>query len=454
MLHNYLENSREVPWDDVRYNFGEIMYGGHITDFWDRRTCNTYLHVTFTDKLLQSKELAPLFLEGKTSQTSKFMSPNAADFDYLAYSNHIETALPSDAPPMFGLHPNAEIGYLTTMADTIFGTVLRLRKGASSGGGGGAGSGLRGTLDELLGRLPAGFELISLNEKAAPLLLQEQSPFVVVALQEFGRMNSLLEEIGRSLIELQKGINGQLNMSQKMEDLAEALGLNEVPGRNPFHLTSWEKLAWPSRKNLPNWFNDMLKRVTQLRAWSQTLELPFSLWLPGLFNPTAFLTAVKQVVARRNGLPLDNMATETHITIYTREQEVISQAKYPTDGAYVHGLFIEGARWSTLEEAEEAKTKENVSGTECAGSIVESRLKELLPMMPVIYVKAVQVKPSWIAESVGYMRPESTLYNCPVYLTTFRGPTYTCLATLKTKLPIEKWVLAGVALVMQSDGEA
>ena len=267
-------------------------------------------------------------------------------------------------------------------------------------------------------------------------------------------MNSLLEEIGRSLIELQKGINGQLNMSQKMEDLAEALGLNEVPGRNPFHLTSWEKLAWPSRKNLPNWFNDMLKRVTQLRAWSQTLELPFSLWLPGLFNPTAFLTAVKQVVARRNGLPLDNMATETHITIYTREQEVISQAKYPTDGAYVHGLFIEGARWSTLEEAEEAKTKENVSGTECAGSIVESRLKELLPMMPVIYVKAVQVKPSWIAESVGYMRPESTLYNCPVYLTTFRGPTYTCLATLKTKLPIEKWVLAGVALVMQSDGEA
>ena len=120
----------------------------------------------------------------------------------------------------------------------------------------------------------------------------------------------------------------------------------------------------------------------------------------------------------------------------------------------MHGLFIEGARWSTLEEAEEKGTKENVSGTECAGSIVESRLKELLPMMPVIYVKAVQVKPSWIAESVGYMRPESTLYNCPVYLTTFRGPTYTCLATLKTKLPIEKWVLAGVALVMQSDGEA
>ena len=27
----------------LRYLFGEIMYGGHITDDWDRRLCKTYL---------------------------------------------------------------------------------------------------------------------------------------------------------------------------------------------------------------------------------------------------------------------------------------------------------------------------------------------------------------------------------------------------------------------------
>ena len=226
-----------------------------------------------------------------------------------------------------------------------------------------------------------------------------------------------------------------------------------MPGRNPFHLTSWEKLAWPSRKNLTNWFADALKRVAMLRAWSESLSLPFSLWLPALFNPTAFLTAVKQVVARRNGLPLDNMTVETHVTVYAREAEVIAQAKYPTDGAFVHGLYIEGARWSTLEEAEEKGTKENVTGVDCGGSLVDSRLKELLPAMPVMYCKAVQVQPSWEPTGVGYMRPEPHLYNCPVYLTTFRGPTYVCLAYLKTKDPSSKWTLAGVTLVMQTDGE-
>lgn len=43
VLFNYLENNNKVPWEDLRYLFGEIMYGGHITDNWDRRLCRTYL---------------------------------------------------------------------------------------------------------------------------------------------------------------------------------------------------------------------------------------------------------------------------------------------------------------------------------------------------------------------------------------------------------------------------
>ena len=43
----------------------------------------------------------------------------------------------------------------------------------------------------------------------------------------------------------------------------------------------------------------------------------------------------------------------------------------PREGAYIHGLFMEGARWDI-----------NI------GSIVESKMKELHPMMPVMFIKA------------------------------------------------------------------
>lgn len=43
VLYNYLEANSKVPWEDLRYLFGEIMYGGHITDDWDRVLCRTYL---------------------------------------------------------------------------------------------------------------------------------------------------------------------------------------------------------------------------------------------------------------------------------------------------------------------------------------------------------------------------------------------------------------------------
>ena len=59
VLNNYLRNNDVIPWDDLRYIFGEIMYGGHITDNWDRRVNTTYLLCLVKPELFDGMELAP-----------------------------------------------------------------------------------------------------------------------------------------------------------------------------------------------------------------------------------------------------------------------------------------------------------------------------------------------------------------------------------------------------------
>jgi len=54
----------KVPFDDLIYIFGEIMYGGHIVDDWDRKTCNNYLFNMMNEGLFDELELFP-FVEGK-----------------------------------------------------------------------------------------------------------------------------------------------------------------------------------------------------------------------------------------------------------------------------------------------------------------------------------------------------------------------------------------------------
>ena len=60
----------------------------------------------------------------------------------------------------------------------------------------------------------------------------------------------------------------------------------------------------------------------------------------GLFNPQSFLTAIMQQMARKNEWPLDKMALQCDVTKKTRDD--IGTA--PREGAYIHGMYMEGAR--------------------------------------------------------------------------------------------------------------
>lgn len=191
VLHNYLSQYEVVPYDDLRYIYGEIMYGGHITDNWDRRTNATYLKVLIKPEITQ-----PTF-----QMAQHFKSPDPAKHDYDAYKNYIETKLPQETPILFGMHPNAEIGYLTQTCDTIFATIMEISGSQAGGSGSKKEQGVMNILMDLKARTPIDFNMIEITGK-----VKEKTPYIVVCLQECERMNGLLGEIKRSLEDLRLGM--------------------------------------------------------------------------------------------------------------------------------------------------------------------------------------------------------------------------------------------------------
>lgn len=121
---NFLEQSTKVPWDDLRYVIGEIMYGGHVVEDWDRRLSNGYLVRYFNDDLLEGMDMYPGFP----------IPPNTST--HREVIEHIEELMKAESPVAFGMHPNAEIGFKLREAEAFCASVLNLQPRSAGAEGG------------------------------------------------------------------------------------------------------------------------------------------------------------------------------------------------------------------------------------------------------------------------------------------------------------------------------
>ncbi|XP_054720541.1 dynein axonemal heavy chain 11-like [Uloborus diversus] len=416
VLHNHLDRDggrgASIPWDDLRFLFGEIMYGGHITDDKDRKVCEAYLNRYFNAEQMEADcLLCPGF----------GMPPI---LDYSSYHDYVDDNLPGESPAMYGLHPNAEIGCLTDASNALLRSLHLLEPSTVEVGGENLlinpiemsvaaapnEEKIRQVSEDILEKLPQEFSMAELYGKVS----EEASvvPFTAVGLQECERMNALLQEVRTSLKDVERGLKGELPWSEEMDALGDSLASDAVPH-------SWSAKAYPSLFLLGSWFSDLLHRYRALDRWLQAdFALPPTVWLGGLFSPQSFLTAVIQTSGRKHDLPLDKLSIHCDVTKKSPEEFQL----VPREGANICGLYMEGGRWDFA-----------------SGCIVDPILKDLHPPMPVICLKSV------LSDKVDVRNS----YNCPVYRTRQRGLTFVWEFPLRTNESSDKWVIAGTALVLQ-----
>jgi dynein heavy chain len=181
-----------------------------------------------------------------------------------------------------------------------------------------------------------------------------------------------------------------------------------------------------------------------LAAWAASGAPPPSFCLPYFFFPHSFLTAGLQNYARRNGMPIDVVAydfeaVEAHLLSSSAPGGGTAAAaaaaglpsRPPPEGVYVHGLWLEGARWDAG-----------------AGRLAECEPKVLYAPAP----------PLWFRPRPAAEIREGGRYACPLYrtaerrgvlATTGHSTNFVAFVRLPSAEPAAHWVMRGAALLAQ-----
>uniref|UniRef100_A0A8C8MKR5 Dynein axonemal heavy chain 12 n=1 Tax=Oncorhynchus tshawytscha TaxID=74940 RepID=A0A8C8MKR5_ONCTS len=401
-LQLFVREYDQVPMEAITYLTGECNYGGRVTDDWDRRLLMTILADFYNKDIIENPRYT-------FSPSGKYYAPPKSNYeDYIEFIRNLPFL---QHPEVFGMHENVDISKDLQQTKQLFDSLLLTQGGGAKGG---ASSGGDNTLfdiaNDILTKLPANFDIEAALLKY-PVLYEESMNTVLV--QEMERYNTLAVTIRVSLQNLLKAIKGLVVMDAELEALSGSLMVGKLPEK-------WAKRSYPSLKPLGSYITDFLAKLKFLQDWYESNK-PHVFWLSGFFFTQAFLTGAMQNYARKYSIPIDLLCFHFQVL------PIDTSNSSPEDGVYIHGLFLDGARWDKN-----------------SGVLAEQHPKVLFDTVPIIWIK-----PS-----------KFTLYVCPLYKTSERKGTLSTTGhstnfVITMMLPTSKrpqhWIKRGVAMLCQLD---
>uniref|UniRef100_A0A8C5PZV6 AAA+ ATPase domain-containing protein n=1 Tax=Leptobrachium leishanense TaxID=445787 RepID=A0A8C5PZV6_9ANUR len=506
MLGMIMRGQAEIPWQAVHYLTGEVVYGGRVTDSWDRRCLLSILDKFYNPAVLCENHAF------SADMVYRSLSDSATLQDYRDYLSSLPD---TDSPEIFGMHQNAERAHLESQAQLFLDTIVSMQsiksvEDTAERAEQNKDEIVLEIISDILNVLPVTVE--SKTKQEVPVTADGTSvslgtlfsapawdsiakstkgydPLINSALltvlrQEIDRFNHLLSVMHASLHSLKQSIRGEILLNKGLEEVYIALLNLKVP-------RLWQQSSYESCKSLGSWVDDLVQRLDFFSTWakqvikciqdrfgqtlgfqktfkyhrpgtSQTAEIPeitppllqeqpSSYWLSAFFFPQGFLTAVLQNHARMKGLSVDSL---------TLKHRVCSAADYSPEANGRQN--VQTAAFSESLPPQEGILVFGLFLDGAKWDIENHTLEESEPLHRFYSMPQIHFIPHESGvDSENESGPEEVryTYECPLYRTPRRAGTlsstglstnYVTAVTLSTHAEAKHWIRRGVALLCQT----
>ncbi|XP_049288218.1 dynein heavy chain, cytoplasmic isoform X3 [Anopheles funestus] len=344
----------KVPWDALVTLLSQSIYGGKIDNDFDQRLLASFLSKLFTAHSFEAEFALVANVDGVAGGPNgqrHITMPDGTRRDH--FLKWIEALADRQTPSWLGLPNNAEKVLLTTRGTDLISKLLKMQQLEDD-------DELAYSNDESLDTMQTRQEdgrpswmktlhnsaltWLELLPKSLATLKRTveniKDPLYRYFEREVSSGAKLLQTVVSDLQDVVLICQGEKKQTNYHRTMLSELVRGILPA-------GWRRYTVPAGCTVIQWITDFSQRVQQLQKVSTLVsqagakELQsFPVWLGGLFNPEAYITATRQCVAQANSWSLEELT----LTVTITESGSDSYDNMKDSSFGVSGLKLQGAQ--------------------------------------------------------------------------------------------------------------
>lgn len=345
----------KVPWKAIRTLLSDCIYGGKIDNEFDQRLLSSFLEKLFVPKSFDGDfNLVSGVCIGDTETNIKMPDGIRRD-QFLTWVEQLED---QTSPDWLGLPNNAERVLLAQRGHELVIKLLKMQQLDE---------------DDELAYSDATSETGTVEGRPAWMrtLHASSSSWLSMLPTSLTPLKRTIENIKDPLYRFfEREVNfGVKLLSTVRQDLEDVVAITSSGKKQTNHhraliatLTrgmipaSWLRYKVPDSCSVAAWVTDFSSRVKQLTSVSKAVSSSgasqlksFNVWMGGLFNPEAFITATRQCVAQANSWSLEELHLDVTVADET-DQPSLDDCSFAVEGLRLFGAACRANQLSISAE--------------------------------------------------------------------------------------------------------